>query len=130
MKKQGVLHGELSRIIATLGHGQSLVIADYGLPIPPQIPFIDLAVSEGVASFWDVFNSVLTELSVERLTVAQELQGAHPDLFAKIKGATDAPIDLVSHEMFKDRLNSASVIVRTGEWTSYANVILQSSVIF
>lgn len=130
MKKQGVLHGELSRFIATLGHGQTLVIADYGLPIPPQVPFVDLAVCEGVPAFEDVFRAVLSELSIEQITIAEELQGAHPDLFAKINGATDAPLELVSHEVFKERLASATVIVRTGEWTSYANVILTSSVVF
>lgn len=130
MKKQGVLHGELSRFIATLGHGQSLVIADYGLPVPSQIPMIDLAVSEGIPSFWDVLSAVLSELSVERITLAEELEDAHPDLFLRIRGAVEAPLELIRHDAFKERLGSAAVIVRTGEWTSYANVILKSSVVF
>ena len=130
MKKQGVLHGELSRYIASLGHGQSLVIADYGLPAPAQVPLIDLAVTQGVPSFWDVLSTVLEEYSVEVATVAGELQEAHPELFAKIASAVQAPLEVISHEAFKERLGSARVIVRTGEFTSYANVILKSSVLF
>lgn len=130
MKKQGVLHGELSRYIASLGHGQSLVIADYGLPVPAQVPLIDLAVTQGVPSFWDVLNTVLEEYSVEVATVAGELQEVHPELFTKIASAVQAPLEVISHEALKERLGSARVIVRTGEFTSYANVILKSSVLF
>ena len=34
MKKSGVLHNELAQIIASLGHGDLLVIGDAGLPVP------------------------------------------------------------------------------------------------
>lgn len=129
MKKQGVLHGELSRFIATLGHGQTLVIADYGLPVPAQVPLIDLAVCQGVPAFWEVLNAVLSELSVEKITLAKELEGAHPDLFDRIR-LIAAPQELIGHDIFKERLASAAVIVRTGEWTSYANIILKSGVVF
>lgn len=130
MKKQGVLHGELSRYIASLGHGQSLVIADYGLPVPAQVPLIDLAVTQGVPSFRDVLSTVLEEYSVEVATVAEELQEEHPELFAEIISMVQAPLEVISHEVLKERLSAARVIVRTGEFTSYANVILKSSVLF
>ncbi|KLU60441.1 D-ribose pyranase [Peptococcaceae bacterium CEB3] len=130
MKKQGVLHGELSRFIATLGHGQTLVIADYGLPVPAQVPLVDLAVSRGVPSFLDVLDAVLSELSVEKITLAKELEREHPDLFDRIQQLAAAPRELIGHDVLKERLASAAVIVRTGEWTSYANIILKSSVVF
>ena len=34
MKRTALLHSELSQVIATMGHGDMLVIGDAGLPIP------------------------------------------------------------------------------------------------
>ena len=38
MKKRGVLHAELSRCIAALGHKDLFMIGDAGMPIPPGLP--------------------------------------------------------------------------------------------
>lgn len=35
MKRTALLHADLSRAIAALGHGDMIVIGDAGLPIPP-----------------------------------------------------------------------------------------------
>ena len=34
MKRAGLLHAELSGLIAAMGHGDLLVIGDAGLPVP------------------------------------------------------------------------------------------------
>ena len=34
MKKIGILHVQLSRVIASMAHGEMLVIGDAGLPVP------------------------------------------------------------------------------------------------
>lgn len=130
MKKSGILNAELSKCIALLGHGQTLVIADYGLPIPKEVPTIDLAITKDTPSFLTVLRTVLAELSIEGITLASELPAQHPELFKEIEKSVDVPIQTIRHEELKERLSSASVIVRTGEWTSYANAILQSGVIF
>ena len=51
MKKRGVLHAELSRCIAALGHKDLFMIGDAGMPIPPGVEIIDLAVTAGVPTF-------------------------------------------------------------------------------
>jgi D-ribose pyranase len=43
MKKTRLLHSDLSYVIATMGHLDTLVIADAGLPIPDNTMRIDLA---------------------------------------------------------------------------------------
>jgi D-ribose pyranase len=43
LKRTALLHAELSRVIATLGHGDMLVLGDAGLPIPDGPLRIDLA---------------------------------------------------------------------------------------
>jgi len=123
VKKSGILHAELSRLIATLGHGDLLVIGDAGLPVPPGVPCIDLALTHGVPTFQQVLAAVLTEMQVERCTVASE---ASTTILAL---APLAP-DLVPHDAFKTLSRSARAILRTGEVTPYANIALFAGVTF
>lgn len=44
MKKSGLLNPQLCAAGARLGHTQTFVVADAGLPIPHEVPVIDLAV--------------------------------------------------------------------------------------
>ena len=131
MKRTTLLHGELSHLIATMGHGDSLVIADAGLPVPAGTRCIDLAVARGVPSFDKVLGAVLSELQVERATHAAELLLHSPatetELRARLSGT---PITRVDHAAFKELSRGARAIVRTGEFTPYANVILYAGVVF
>jgi len=43
MKKSGLLNPQLCAAVARLGHTQTFVVADAGLPIPHEVPVIDLA---------------------------------------------------------------------------------------
>ena len=131
MKKSGILHPELMRVIASMGHTDRLVIADSGLPIPPSVLRIDLALSSGVPSFAQTLQAVLNELHVESATVAEEMRQRSPAVYQatrQLLGAT--PLQHVSHEQFKDALLRVRAVVRTGEQTPYANIILQSGVTF
>jgi len=131
MKKTGLLHAELSQLIATMGHGDLLVIADAGLPVPPGTRCIDLAVTRGVPSFEAVLGAVLGELQVERAVHASEMLQRAPELAARLRLLLgDTPLEQADHESFKARSAAARAIVRTGEFTPYANVILQAGVVF
>lgn len=123
MKKSGILHAELSRLIASLGHGDLVVIGDAGLPVPPGVPCIDLAVTHGLPSFADVLAAVLSEMQVERCTMASE---ATPALHA----LAPLPPELVTHDDFKRASHAARAVVRTGEVTPYANIALYAGVTF
>ncbi|WP_067621492.1 D-ribose pyranase [Alicyclobacillus acidiphilus] len=130
MKRSGILHGKLSQVIAELGHGQTIVIADYGLPVPKGIPFIDLAVRKNVPSMTSVLETVLHELRVEKAVVATELEATNPGLHKEICSMLGINVEQVSHDDLKAMTETASVIVRTGEWTSYANIVLFAGVVF
>ncbi|MFM1654664.1 D-ribose pyranase [Brevibacillus sp. B_LB10_24] len=131
MKKTGLLNSELSKVISELGHTDQIVICDAGLPIPPNVKRIDLALTPGLPPFLDTLRAVLLEMQVEKVIVAKEIQTASPDLLKQIDsllaGVEQAS---VSHEEFKQRTSQAKAIIRTGECTPYANVILQAGVIF
>ena len=131
MKKTGVLNQPISSVIAGLGHMDTLVIADAGLPIPPETQRIDLALTAGIPSFLDTLRVVLTEMEVERAIVAEEMLDASPQVYEAIKEMLgDVPIETVTHLIFKEQTRSARAVIRTGEFTPYANVILECGVPF
>ena len=131
MKRTTLLHAELSDVIARLGHGDLLVIGDAGLPIPDGPRRIDLAVSANVPRFQDVLAAVLAEMQVEGAVIAEEIVSANGSVHAELRrqlGAT--PVSMMSHEQFKAATRGARAIVRTGEFSPYANVILRAGVVF
>lgn len=131
MKKIGVLNRPISSVIAGLGHTDTLVIADAGLPIPPETQRIDLALTEGIPGFLDTLRVVLSEMQVERAIVAEEMLEVSPDVYRKVKELLgDVPIETVTHLIFKEGTRSARAVIRTGEFTPYANVTLVAGVVF
>lgn len=129
MKKNGILNSDISKVLADLGHTDQIVIGDCGLPVPDHVLKIDLALKLGTPSFEEVFNELLKDMAVEKAILASEIKEENQNLNQKINEAIE-DIDYVSHEEFKERTNNAKAIIRTGEATPYANVILQSNVIF
>jgi D-ribose pyranase len=131
LKKQGVLNHRLAGVIAQMGHTDRLVIADAGLPVPKDVERIDLAVSPGLPTMLDVARAIAAELQVEQLIIATELSERNARLVGDIRELfPGVEIVDVPHEEFKQLTRDARAVVRTGECTPYANVILCSGVIF
>ena len=130
MKKTPLLNIALSQLIASLGHGDMLVIGDAGLPSQPGVPLIDLALTRGIPGFIDTVNTVLSEMQVEYHLFASELPQHNPVMAAQV-AALDLPdARQVTHDEFKQLSKGARAIVRTGECSPYANVILVAGVVF
>lgn len=127
MKRTPLLHSELSGLIAAMGHGDLLVIGDAGLPVPPGVRCIDLAVTRGVPGFFDVLDAVLVELVVERSAWASEVS---VDLNGALRNRALGYTRTLAHDGFKALTRDARAVVRTGEFTPYANVALWSGVAF
>ena len=131
MKKQGILNRDISDVVASMGHTDTLAIADAGLPIPENVRRIDLALKAGLPSFIDTLKVVLTELEVQEAIIAEEIHANNPELYEQLKAVLEGvSISEVSHERFKEQTCQAKGIVRTGECSPYANVILVSGVTF
>ncbi|EGZ49910.1 D-ribose pyranase [Neisseria wadsworthii] len=133
MKQTGVLNAELSKLIATLGHGDMLVIGDAGLPVPPSVPCIDLAVSLGVPTLRQVLDAVLQEICLEKITLAEETEKRSPDLWRFARDHAEnkqIQTDKVTHETLKQLSQTSRAVVRTGDITPYTNIILHSGVPF
>jgi D-ribose pyranase len=94
------------------------VICDAGLPIPPNIQRIDLALRQGVPGFLETVETVLLEMEVERAVIASEISQHSPQVEAALRKLLGSvPFDTVSHETFKQETHSARAIIRTGEFT-------------
>ncbi len=131
MKKIGIINQPIASIISGLGHTDKLVVADAGLPIPAGVNRIDLALKEGIPSFLETLEVILSEMQVESAIVASEIKEKNQELEKKlIELLGDTPIEYVAHENFKEETKSTRAIIRTGEFSPFANVILVSGVVF
>ncbi len=131
MKKSGVLNQPLSAVIAGLGHTDMLVVADAGLPIPDGPLRIDLAVTAGVPPVLDVLQAILGEVVIESAILAEEIARQNPRMRqAMLDLLGDVPIEYMLHSSFKAMTSQARAVVRTGECTPFANVILIAGVAF
>ncbi len=124
MRKSGLLNPALTAAVARLGHTDTFVVADCGLPVPHDIPVVDLSLVFGIPSFEDTLAALLDEVVVEAATIATttpaEIRAVLPEV----------PVEEIDHEELKARLADAFFVVRTGSTTAYANVILRSGVPF
>lgn len=131
MKKIGIINSEISKVISELGHTDKIVIGDAGLPVPPQVKRIDLALKQGVPSFLETVETVLLEMQVETAYIAKEMEKVSPvkkeELLSLLPGVS---IKTMTHEELKTLTQEAKVIIRTGEFTPFANVVLEAGVIF
>lgn len=131
MKKGQLINSNISRVIATMGHFDTLGIGDAGMPVPMHTEKIDLAVTKDLPKFIDVLTNVLTELEVQKVYLAKEIKTNNPKQLTAIKKVIgDIPMEFIDHSRMKDNLNSARAFIRTGEMSPYANIILESGVVF
>ncbi|QEH44929.1 D-ribose pyranase [Aggregatibacter actinomycetemcomitans] len=139
MKKTIILNAQLSHCIAALGHTDGLTLCDAGLPIPTQVERIDLALTKNIPSFLACLDAIVSEIFVERVLLAQEIQEKSPEILTALLARLNKleqqqgnriAIEYVSHEKFKHATAQSKAIVRSGECSPYANIILYSGVPF
>ncbi|AVQ31801.1 MULTISPECIES: D-ribose pyranase [Fusobacterium] len=135
MKKSRLLNSELSYEIAKIGHTAHITLCDAGLPIPQSVKRIDLAVEAGLPGFINVLDPVLSEMQVEEIILAEEIKEKNMPMYEAImksfkEAGMNPKVVFVPHEEFKKITHNSEAIVRTGECSPYANVILKSGVVF
>ncbi|HLR40525.1 MAG TPA: D-ribose pyranase [Virgibacillus sp.] len=131
MKKFGMLNRDIAGVLAKLGHTDTIMIADCGLPIPEDVLCIDVSIEAGKPSFLTVLKAVTADMEIEEMTLAQEMKDNNQVLNHEILENYNATaIQYISHSDLKNQLKEAKAVIRTGEATPYANVILHAGVIF
>lgn len=124
----GILNAQLSRVIAETGHTDYLVVTDSGLPLPQEVERVDLSILPNLPRFLDVLKAVLSEVVVEKIILAEEVKTISPDIHKEILNLFPSDIEVVymPHVEFKKNTRSARAAIRSGEFTPYANIILQA----
>jgi len=131
MKKNGIINSQLSRVVAEMGHKDSLTVADCGLPLPQEVERVDLSLTKGYPKFLEILKAVLKDLVVEKAILAQEIKEKSPELEREIiELLPDIEIEYISHAEFKQETHNSRAVVRSGETIPYANIILISGVDF
>lgn len=125
MKKIGIINAPIASIIAHLEHSDMLTVADAGLPTPASTQRIDLALKPGTPGFLETLEVVLREMYVEKAYVSEDILTISPQIYTGIQNLLEnVPIEALPHIEFKRLSGSTKAIIRTGEYTPFANVIL------
>ena len=133
MKKQGILNSDISRVLSYMGHTDTICIGDCGLPIPDEVERIDLALVFGEPTFMRTLEIVAGDMKVEKIVLAEEIKTQNPDVLKKVEelfADQEIEVEFVPHTELKARTHDCKAVIRTGEITPYANIILQSGCIF
>lgn len=139
MKKGVLLNANIVSVIAKMGHTDHITLADAGLPIPQGTERIDLAITQGLPSFMSVLSVVTQEMQVEKAILASEISTQNKPMeqailahLQSLELAQGNHIEIIycNHESFKQMTHSSKAVIRTGECSPFANVILCSGVTF
>lgn len=131
MKKNGILNSDISRVLGYMGHTDRICIGDCGLPIPEETERIDLALKFGTPSFMEVLKTVSEDMKIEKILLAEEIRDKNPEMLRRIEAILgDVPCEFITHRELKEATKDCRAVIRSGENSPYANIILQSGCIF
>ena len=128
MYEVGCLNRELARCLSRQGHTDRFMICDAGFAIPDNVFTIDLSISKNIPTVDVVIEEILKYFSVEKIVVSDSMVNTSPSKFNTILelfGETMA-CEFVSQEEIRELSKSVKFIVRTGDFTSYSNIVVVS----
>jgi D-ribose pyranase len=128
MLKGGILNPHVLALLARVRHTNVLVIADRGFPSWPQLETIDLSLVDDLPTVLQVLAAVRRNFVPVEAYMAAEFLKANP---ARTRSAFAAGLQGVKlvhepHVEFKRRVPGAVGLIRTGDTTPYANLVLVS----
>lgn len=132
-RTSSLLNGRLAAVVTTLRHGEAIVVADAGLPVPPGTETLDLAIVAGLPSTIQVVSALRDNLVLLEVRIASEMSAVNQalrrellDLFA----GTELIREVGHVEGIESQLGSARLVVQTGEVSPYGNVVLVGGLTF
>ncbi|MBN1265208.1 MAG: D-ribose pyranase [Anaerolineales bacterium] len=130
MKKSNILNKELCTAIAAMGHTDMMIVCDAGFPIPNDAWRVDLAVVQDVPDLETVLSAIADEMIVEKVSYAAEMAKNNPPLLEKVERIFPASnMEPVPHaQILSEMAQKAKVIVRTGAFDPWGNILLYSGV--
>jgi D-ribose pyranase len=129
MLRTGILNPAINSLLSRVRHTNTLVIADRGFPFWPQIETVDISLMDDIPRVLDVIRAIRANFVVGRVFMAEEFRAANgSDLQAAFeRELAGIPTVFEPHVGFKKRVPHAIGLIRTGDTTQYANMILESA---
>jgi D-ribose pyranase len=130
VNRNKLLNAELSHAIASMGHGDLMIVCDAGFPIPSSVWRIDLAISPDVPDLETVLTPIADNFIAEKVSYADTLPVHNAPLLEKVTRLfADAEHEPIKHETILGEMAAkAKVIVRTGAFDPWGNILLYSGV--
>lgn len=130
MIKSGILNPHVLDLIARVRHTNALVMADRGFPFWPMIKTVDISLTDDVPPVLQVLSALRQNFTIGGVFMAEEFLASNgseqQSAFARaLAGLT---VTYEPHEAgFKPRVPKAVGLIRTGDTTQFANMILVSA---
>lgn len=130
MLQTGILNPQLLDLLARIRHTNLLVISDRGFPFWPEIETVDISLIDDVPTVLQVLGAIRKNFTIGAAYMAEEFRGANDaeTVVAFESALAGIPVTFEAHEAaFKKRVPGAIGLIRTGDSTPYANMILVSA---
>lgn len=129
MLRTGLLNPHILSLLARIRHTNTVVIADRGFPFWPEIETVDVSLIDDVPTVLQVLAAIQENFVIGRAFMAEEFvrhnRTERVDAVVRLLGKT--PLTHEPHMQLKKRVPLAIGLIRTGDTTQYANMILESA---
>jgi D-ribose pyranase len=128
MLKTGILNPQINSLLARVRHTNMLVIADRGFPSWPMIETVDIALIDDIPTVLQVLAAIRPNFDISHVYMAEEFrtENSRKTQAQFAQTASGIPVSFEPHVEFKKRVPQAIGLIRTGDTTQYANMILVS----
>ncbi len=128
MLKSGILNPKINSLLSLVRHTNTLVIADRGFPNWKEVETVDISLVDDIPRVLDVLAAICSNFSVARAFMAEECNEAvGPETIQQFKSMlAGVALEFEPHINLKKRVPHAIGIIRTGDTTQYANLVLES----
>ena len=129
MLKRGILNPAINSLLSRVRHTNTLVIADRGFPFWPEIETVDISLVDDIPRVLEVLNAIRENFTIGAAFMAEEFRRVNaPQTRLSLESAlSDITVTFDPHVEFKRRVPHAIGLIRTGDTTQYANIILESA---
>jgi D-ribose pyranase len=123
-----ILNPALLSLLARVRHTNTLVIADRGFPCWPRVETVDVSLTDNVPTVVQVLAALRPDFRIAQAYMAREFKKANETntrlQFAR--ALAGVAVRFEPHVNLKLRVPNAIGLIRTGDTTQYANVVLLS----
>jgi len=129
MLERGILNPAINSLLSRIRHTNTLVIADRGFPYWPMIETLDISLVDNVPRVLEVLAAIRGQWRCGAAFMAEEFKSANDPATQQqfLAGLQGVALTFEPHVVFKKRVPAAIGVIRTGDTTQYANMILESA---